>query len=99
VRPAKELPGEGAAVEGGGLKAARPGEALARVVFVVGEDGKAHVRRVRTGIASDTALEILEGLQQGEKVVDGPYRTLARELKDGARVEEGDGAKRPRGRG
>ena len=99
VRPAKELPAEGASVEGGGLKAARPGEALARVVFVVGEDGRAHVRRVRTGIASDTALEILEGLQPGEKVVDGPYRTLARELKDGARVEEGDGAKRPRGRG
>ncbi|MEN9796589.1 MAG: hypothetical protein RL653_285 [Pseudomonadota bacterium] len=100
VRPAKDLPAEAGPVEGGALAVKRAGEALARVVFVVGEDGKAHVRRVRTGIASDTDLEILEGLQPGEKVVDGPFRTLARELKDGVRVEEGDGGgKRPRGRG
>ena len=46
------------------------------------------MRRVRTGIASDSDVEVLEGLKEGERVVEGPYRTLAKELKDGDRVEE-----------
>ena len=29
-----------------------------------------------------------EGLQEGDTVVEGPYRVLAKELKDGDRVEE-----------
>lgn len=80
------------AVEGAAIKT-KKADALAKVVFVVGDDGKAHIRRVRTGIASETELEILEGLQPGDKVVEGPYRTLAKELKDGDAVEEGDGKK------
>ncbi|MCC6553288.1 MAG: efflux RND transporter periplasmic adaptor subunit [Polyangiaceae bacterium] len=72
-----------------------------KVVFVV-KDGKAEMRAVRTGIASRTHVEILDGLAEGETVVDGPYRTLARELQDGqavkVRVEgEGDGGAEPRG--
>ncbi len=57
-----------------------------KVVFVV-KDGKAEMREVRTGIASRTDIEILEGVNQGETVVDGPYRTLARELQDGQGVK------------
>lgn len=60
---------------------------LSKVVFVV-KDGKAEMRVVRTGIASRTDVEILEGLAEGETVVDGPYRTLARELTDGQSVTE-----------
>lgn len=58
-----------------------------KVVFVV-KDGKAEMRPVRTGIASRTDVEILEGLTEGETIVDGPYRTLARELEDGQEVKE-----------
>jgi HlyD family secretion protein len=58
----------------------------AKVVFIV-KDGKAERRVVRTGIASRTHVEILEGLAEGETVVDGPYRTLARELQDGQTVK------------
>lgn len=66
----------------------RKGDTLARVVFVVDAQGKARARRVRTGISSETEMEILEGLEVGDRVVEGPYRTLARELKDGDRVKE-----------
>jgi HlyD family secretion protein len=57
-----------------------------KVVFVV-KDGKAEMREVRTGIASRTDIEILEGINAGETVVDGPYRTLARELQDAQGVK------------
>jgi HlyD family secretion protein len=69
---------------------------------VVDAEGKAKVRRVRTGIASETELEIVDGLSEGEKVVEGPYRTLAKELKDGDPVKEstpGDRGPSPGGRG
>jgi len=58
---------------------------LVKVVFVVGKDGKAQMRAVRIGIASRTDVEILDGVGEGETIVDGPYRTLARELEDGQR--------------
>jgi HlyD family secretion protein len=57
-----------------------------KVVFVV-KDGKAEMRAVKTGISSRTDVEILEGLAEGETIVEGPYRTLARELEDGQSVK------------
>jgi HlyD family secretion protein len=87
VRPEKSLPDYKPPVEGG-LTVARRAETLSKVVFVVDADNKAQVRRVRTGIASDTDLEILEGLIEGDKVVEGPYRTLSKELKHGDIVRE-----------
>ncbi|QRN93409.1 efflux RND transporter periplasmic adaptor subunit [Archangium violaceum] len=88
VRPEKSLPDYKPAVEGGGLSVARRAETLAKVVFVVDADNKVQVRRVRTGIASDTDLEILEGIQPEDKVVEGPYRTLSKELKHGDAIRE-----------
>ena len=67
-----------------------------KVVFVVGKDKKAEMRAVRIGISSRTDVEILEGVTEGETIVDGPYRTLARELEEGQPVKEpekGDGDK------
>ncbi len=90
VRPEKQLPDAKTAVEANTTLAApkRSRETLAKVVFVVDSDNKAHIRRVRTGIASDTDLEILEGLQDGERVVEGPFRTVSKELKDGDHLKE-----------
>jgi len=61
---------------------------LMKVVFVFTKDGKAEMRPVKTGIASRTDVEILEGLSEGETIVAGPYRTLARELEDGQSIKE-----------
>jgi len=55
-------------------------------VFVM-EDGKAIRKDVKTGISSDSDQEILEGLEEGETVITGPFRVL-RHLQDGEEVEE-----------
>ena len=55
-------------------------------VFLV-ENGKAVRRDVNTGISSDSDQEILDGLEEGDTVVSGPFRVL-RHLNDGDPVEE-----------
>jgi HlyD family secretion protein len=68
-------------------------EPLKKVIFVV-QDGVAHVRVVETGLASDTEIEIVSGLQAGERVVEGPYRALSKELADGNKVKEEEPGKK-----
>ena len=58
-----------------------------KVVFVVA-GGKAHQRKVDTGISDETRVEVLAGLRPGEQVVTGPYRSL-RDLRDGDPVRIG----------
>jgi HlyD family secretion protein len=105
VRPEKDLAGDGkkpdddkpapSAAAGPGKKPRR--EPLRKVVFVI-QDGVAKVRPVETGLASETEIEIVSGLGEGEKVVEGPYRILSRDLADGRRVtEEAPGAKGAKG--
>jgi HlyD family secretion protein len=60
-------------------------EKLQKVVFVV-VDGVAKVRPVETGLASDTEIELVSGVKEGEQVVDGPYRVLSKDLADGKKV-------------
>ncbi|MEE4218280.1 MAG: efflux RND transporter periplasmic adaptor subunit [Xanthomonadales bacterium] len=55
-------------------------------VFVF-EEGKAVRRDVKTGISSDSDQEILDGLEEGERIVSGPFRVL-RHMNDGDLVEE-----------
>jgi RND family efflux transporter MFP subunit len=50
-------------------------------VFVV-EDGRAHERKIKQGIAGPDKAEVLSGVRQGETVVVSPPETL----EDGARV-------------
>jgi HlyD family secretion protein len=103
VRPERDLAGGGPPADDAAAPAAGPGrkarrEPLRKVVFVV-EAGQARLRPVETGLASDSELEIVSGLAEGEKVVEGPYRVLSRELVDGRTVTEeapgkGRGARR-----
>lgn len=58
-----------------------------KVVFVV-EDGKARVRRVETGLASENDVELVSGVKEGEVVVEGPYKLLSRDLADGKPVKD-----------
>lgn len=81
-------PDGGAGSDGGAPAPAGGKPKPAKVVFVVTKDQKAEMRVVRTDIASRTDVEILEGVAEGETIVDGPYRTLARELQDGQAVKE-----------
>lgn len=63
-----------------------PREDLRKVVFVV-EDDRAHRREVETGISDNTHIQILSGVEAGEEVVIGSYRTLSQELSDGDKVK------------
>jgi HlyD family secretion protein len=103
VRTEKELKGEAPTKAQEGALAppaaaqARRREAARKVVFVV-EKGTARVRPVETGLAGESEIEILEGLKEGETVVEGPYKVLARELADGKPVrplKPGEGVKLP----
>jgi HlyD family secretion protein len=66
--------------------AAGNGNELREVVFVV-KDDKVELRPVKTGIIGETEIEILSGVEEGEKVVTGSYRVLSKDLYDGARVK------------
>ena len=60
-------------------------EKLQRVVFIrAGE--VVHMRRVETGIADSTHIEIKNGVKPGEEVVSGSYTAISRRLKEGAKV-------------
>ena len=62
-------------------------EGFVEVVFVV-KDGVAEARQVSTGIQSETHIEILTGLEEGEMIVIGNYRAISRDLADGTQVLE-----------
>lgn len=66
-------------------------EETVSVVFVV-EDGHAVRRAVETGLSTVTQVELRSGVEIGDEVVTGPFRTL-RDLEDGDAVrivDEGD---------
>jgi HlyD family secretion protein len=86
VRPAGGGPGGKAPPAAGKAPPTAGGKSkLDKVVFVV-VDGVVAKRVVEVGLSSESHVEIIRGLNAGEVVVEGPYRTLARELQDGAPV-------------
>jgi HlyD family secretion protein len=52
---------------------------------------------VRTGLASETMMEVFGELKEGDQVVSGPYKAL-REIKPGAKVKKEQPGGRPGGR-
>ena len=55
-------------------------------VFVV-ENGKAALRVVETGIQDSKYIEIKSGLNEGDKVIIGPYDQVSRKLRNGTALE------------
>lgn len=55
-------------------------------VYVV-EAGKVAFREIKTGLLGELALEVTDGLKEGEQIVTGPFRSL-RTLKPGDAVVE-----------
>lgn len=60
---------------------------IREIVFVVTGDTVA-VREVQSGIQDDTYIEIKSGLEEGEKIVSGPYSAVSRKLASGKAVTE-----------
>ncbi|MSU45556.1 MAG: efflux RND transporter periplasmic adaptor subunit [Lacunisphaera sp.] len=65
--------------------ARRMRDQLQRVVFIkTGNTVKQ--RKVETGIADNTSIEVKSGVKSGEEVVSGSYAAISRRLKDGSNV-------------
>ncbi|MDC0979881.1 hypothetical protein OAQ89_02090, partial [Balneolaceae bacterium] len=65
---------------------------IRKVVFVI-EDGVAVRKEVETGISDNANIQISQGLDIGQEIVVGSYRTLSRTLKNNDKVmiaKEGD---------
>lgn len=54
------------------------------------EDGKANMVAVKSGIQDNTYIQILDGLNDGDEVITGPYRAVSRTLENGEAVEKVD---------
>ena len=61
-------------------------EGFIPVVFVV-ENGLAKAVQVETGIQSDTHIEILNGISEGDEIVTGSYRDISQTLGSSTAVE------------
>ena len=50
------------------------------------ENGYAKQLQVKSGIQDNQHIHIMEGLEEGQEVITGPYRLVSRDLKDGDQV-------------
>jgi HlyD family secretion protein len=65
-------------------------DGFVQVVFVVNQ-GEARALQVETGIQSETHIEVLDGLTEGDEVVTGNYRAISQLLQNHSKVKtEGD---------
>ena len=53
----------------------------------VNKNGKAKLKVIKTGIQDDSNIEIVEGIEEGDQVIVGPYNTVTKSLKTGDAVE------------
>lgn len=60
---------------------------IEEVVFVIGKDNKVRPVIVKTGIQDINYIEIISGLNAGDKVVTGSYDTVSKLLKNGDKVQ------------
>ncbi len=61
-------------------------EELEEGVFVFAKDSAAW-KPVKTGLSSDRHIEIISGVAEGDSVISGPYRALAKDLSAGDKVK------------
>lgn len=68
-------------------------DGFVEVVFVV-NNGVVQARQVKTGIQSDTHIEILDGLMPEDEVVIGNFRAISKDLQNGTEVKVSNTAKK-----
>ena len=81
----KERSGNDLEVTSERAEAKRTRDALDRVIFVKTGD-TVKQRKVETGLADNSSIEVKSGVKAGEEVVSGSYAAISRRLKDGAKV-------------
>ena len=53
-------------------------------------DGTVKLQKVKTGIQDNSYIEILNGLEESQEIISGPYSAISKRLKDGKEVEKVD---------
>lgn len=64
-------------------------EELQEYVFLY-KDGKAKMQKVKAGIQDNMNIQIVEGLEEGQEIIVGPYRAVSKKLKNGDEVKKVD---------
>ncbi|RLD61374.1 MAG: efflux transporter periplasmic adaptor subunit [Bacteroidetes bacterium] len=64
-------------------------EELKEYVFLY-EDGEAKITSVKTGVQDNMHIQILEGIEEGQEIITGPYRAVSKKLKHKDKVEKVD---------
>jgi HlyD family secretion protein len=55
-------------------------------IFVV-EDGMAKIRYIKTGIQDTEYIEVIEGVEEGEEIVAGPYAAVSKKIEHSKHLE------------
>jgi HlyD family secretion protein len=84
LKPKKPSKGSGGAAGDAHADSTKPEyvpdkDGFVSIVFVV-EGGLARAVQVKTGIQSDTHIEIVDGISDGAEVVSGSYRAISQTL-------------------
>ncbi len=87
VRESKRLKKKGGVEEERPAASRKDKDKMVEVVFVE-EEGKAHARPVKLGISDDDYYQVISGLNEGDRVITGPFKILSKLLKDGDPVSE-----------
>jgi len=60
---------------------------IQEVVFVVSE-GTAQVKNIVAGVQDEKSIEIISGIEEGDRLISGPYDAIANTLEDGDAIIE-----------
>jgi HlyD family secretion protein len=61
-------------------------EKITEYVFLY-EEEKARMVAVKSGIQDNTYIQVVEGLEEDQEVITGPYRAVSRTLENGQAVQ------------
>ncbi|MBN1349649.1 efflux RND transporter periplasmic adaptor subunit [candidate division KSB1 bacterium] len=88
LKPEAPKPGNGTALADTASKEDKfvpDKDGFVQVVFLVTDD-VVKAKQVKTGIQSETHIEIVEGLSEGDEIVTGSYRAISQTLKNNSQV-------------
>ena len=62
-------------------------EEMNEVVFIVNDESKAELVKIKTGIQDNNYIQILEGVEEDDEIITAPYNAISKKLKADAVVE------------
>lgn len=65
---------------------------LVKEYIFIADGNKARIKEVKTGVQDNTYIQILEGINEGDEVITGPYRVVSKSLKNGETIKKVDKA-------